>query len=102
MAVDEPDRYAYVEGFALKHIPIHHAWVVDLETGLILDPTWPEPGDEYVGIPFSFEYIHEAALSAGIYSVMFNPKFRQFTTDPLDKMLHPDFALKCKSTGIPV
>lgn len=34
------DRYIYCEGFALCVFPMLHAWIVDSETGQVLDPTW--------------------------------------------------------------
>jgi hypothetical protein len=45
----------YAEGFALSRqlgLWFHHAWVVN-SFGLVIDRTWNEPGDRYIGVTFT-------------------------------------------------
>jgi hypothetical protein len=56
--------YHYVEGWAVRHIPVQHAWVVDRE-GNAYDPTWASGSDltvgtTYFGVELSLD---EVALS---------------------------------------
>jgi hypothetical protein len=50
----DPAGCQYAEGFALSHrlgMWFHHAWVVS-PAGLVLERTWDEPGDRYIGVTF--------------------------------------------------
>jgi hypothetical protein len=44
--------YDYYEGFASRIIPTNHAWLVDRNTGLVIDPTWEDLEEEadYFGL----------------------------------------------------
>jgi hypothetical protein len=45
--------YDYYEGYACRIIPTDHAWLVDRDTGLVIDPTWEnlEEGEaDYFGL----------------------------------------------------
>ena len=48
-------RYVYCEGYATHFIPVHHAWCLDRQTGLVADPTW-ESGHDYIGVPIKNTY----------------------------------------------
>lgn len=51
----------YCEGWAMGVIPIHHAWLCDID-GRIYDPTWwgdRVSEDSYIGVPFSLEFVME-------------------------------------------
>jgi hypothetical protein len=52
---DSTGRLSYCEGFGLRHVPAHHAWVV-LDGEVVLDVTWNK-----VGSP-----LHSAALTTKI------------------------------------
>jgi len=43
LAMDYPDRFWYVEGYAVGPIPILHAWV-STRDGQLVDPTWEPVG----------------------------------------------------------
>ncbi|MEU7095941.1 hypothetical protein [Kitasatospora aureofaciens] len=46
-----PDGLAYVEGVTWTGLyPLEHAWCGSAD-GLVLDPTWPDPGAAYLGLP---------------------------------------------------
>jgi len=63
-------RYTYVEGYAARLIPVHHAWVIDRD-GNVIDPTWNGQGTAYFGIPFRTPYIvRHGSGPAGGYSVL--------------------------------
>ncbi len=61
LALRRPDL-TYVEGYAIaKQMAswenyLGHSWVVDQERRVI-DPTWPEGGVEYFGVPFETSYV---------------------------------------------
>lgn len=64
-----PDRLVYCEGIAFSgFLPVNHAWVLDLETGLAWDPTWSEarlgPRMQsacYLGIPLRLDVVLDRA-----------------------------------------
>jgi hypothetical protein len=54
---DKHPELTYVEGYTLHEatdFPVFHAWVVDKE-GNVIDATWPTPGIEYFGVPFTLD-----------------------------------------------
>jgi hypothetical protein len=83
IAATDPDRYAYVEGYATSGLlVVEHAWVLDRVTGQYLDPTWAALQERdstistnqsyaYAGIGFvaevAYEWIQEreGAIFAG-------------------------------------
>lgn len=86
----ENPEYTYMEGFVGYIVPIHHAWLLTPE-GEHVDITIRESGLPLLGIPFSRLYAMKAAYESGIYSVLFNPKFRRVCTDPLETILAKPF-----------
>jgi len=58
LAMDYPDRFWYVEGYAVGPIPILHAWV-STRDGQLVDPTWEPVGTAYLGIAFDLAYLRE-------------------------------------------
>jgi len=59
--------FAYVEGEALKaDLPIsfHHAWNLDVDAKLV-DATWRNGGDAYLGVRFEKKVAVKAIRSAG-------------------------------------
>lgn len=66
LALDQPERFIYVEGYAFHEspVPIHHAWCVD-KNGNVADPTWAYTERAiYCGVAF----VHEA-LNEKIYNL---------------------------------
>jgi hypothetical protein len=61
--LDNPCRYAYVEGFSTSCIPVEHAWVYDRWQDAFFDPTWYDHGDipveEYVGLMFRTPFLRQ-------------------------------------------
>lgn len=65
----QPDRLVYCEGVAYPGlIPVDHAWVFDLDTGAIWDPTWSVAvqgerlkNAQYVGIPIKLNIVADRA-----------------------------------------
>jgi len=50
-ATESADGLAYVEGVAWQGLyPEEHAWCADT-SGMVLDPTWPDLGTAYLGLP---------------------------------------------------
>lgn len=63
LALQHPERFTYVEGYAFngRPIPIHHAWCVD-KGGNVVDPTWNVAATSAcAGIPFK----HDVLLKTG-------------------------------------
>lgn len=58
LAVRNPGRFFYVEGYANAVIPVEHAWCVDRK-GRVIDPTpyW-EDGKDYFGVKFNLSTLH--------------------------------------------
>lgn len=58
LALANPGRYFYVEGYATSAIPVPHAWCVDRQ-GRVIDrtPYWEESTD-YFGIKFTIKTLH--------------------------------------------
>jgi len=92
--LDNPRRYAYVEGYASSVIPVPHAWVWDRHADAFFDPTWhgpnaarnPDPS-EYIGLVFrspSFRRYVYRHTRAGLimaeahhaYQLMIDPRRR--------------------------
>ncbi len=93
-ALQNPDR-TYVEGYITVHgIPIEHAWTVD-KTGQIYDPTInpDENISGYFGVPFSTEYLLQAALKNKVYGLLGHAS---------NKTLKPLLEGKEKDFGAPV
>lgn len=59
----------YVEGYAVGIIPVNHAWCVDAE-GRVVDPTWPEVGTEYYGVPFDKEWLFREVEKMKYYGLI--------------------------------
>lgn len=71
-AAVEPERFAYCEGWASpgSGIPVRHAWVVDLEDGIALEPTWREGlgrGGQpmYIGLVIQLDHMLDALDRSG-------------------------------------
>jgi hypothetical protein len=64
MALRNPTRYVYCEGYASGIIPVNHAWLWDKANKRIIDPTWQD-GQVYFGIPFNVSYCTPAMLATG-------------------------------------
>lgn len=58
LADRHPERFSYVEGYAIAIIPVQHAWCMDRQ-GHVIDPTphWGK-GKDYFGIEFSLPTLH--------------------------------------------
>ncbi|MEA5536791.1 hypothetical protein [Crocosphaera sp. XPORK-15E] len=58
IAFEHPDL-TYCEGFTLSNnmpFPLAHAWLLD-HSGMVIEPTWEEPAQAYIGIPFSIAFV---------------------------------------------
>lgn len=59
LAKRRPKTLRYVEGYATRFMAVHHAWCVTAE-GVVVDPTWHDPGDAYFGQVFSVAQVRAA------------------------------------------
>lgn len=59
----------YCEGYAFHLIPTLHAWLATPD-GEVIDPTWPEPGTEYFGVPFKWGFAFQTVLNKETYGVI--------------------------------
>lgn len=70
---DDNDRYTYIEGYGMHadgFIPTMHAWLLDNQDGLVIDPTWPwSPDHAYFGVAMPFRTVAAAALRNGMTGV---------------------------------
>jgi hypothetical protein len=65
----------YVEGFVSVIMPVHHAWVMRPDGGII-DPTLrikgrvgPPPHD-YFGVPFAAEFLSRFLVETGVFGLL--------------------------------
>lgn len=63
-------RFRYTEGYAFSgFFPVHHAWVTDIETGEIVDPTWVNLEYDgpfiYLGLIFSRGFVARVVDETG-------------------------------------
>jgi hypothetical protein len=76
LALSYPDRFVYVEGYAVRPDPTivvgDHAWVLDRQDGhSVIDPTWRgTKGSAYLGIPFRTEYLSAQLGKHKIYGLL--------------------------------
>ena len=61
---------AYCEGYANGIIPIMHAWLLAPDGTTVIDPTWPEPGTEYFGVAFRWDFAFETVMGKETYGVI--------------------------------
>lgn len=66
----DPDRFIYCEGYANGYIPVQHAWVYDRYQSMGYDITWADVGDDYIGIPFSNEYVNERLIAQKEWGIL--------------------------------
>jgi hypothetical protein len=67
----------YCEGFVNVIIPIHHAWCIRQDGGIV-DPTLSLKGidgdereiGDYFGVPFPFEFVSAFVLKTGTYGLL--------------------------------
>ena len=103
LALRRPDL-TYVEGWAGRLIPIHHAWCVD-EVGAVVDPTWrplpplPDP-EEYFGVPFLARWVQRVVRQSRLSGVLYNYRsnFSCLTEEP-ETFLDPRWAPTLEQTG---
>ncbi|MFC0385144.1 hypothetical protein [Muricoccus vinaceus] len=67
VAMRAPERYAYCEGMAeADGIPFEHAWLLDLQDGRIVDPTWlDDTAGAYIGVAVARSYLATAFRRSG-------------------------------------
>lgn len=78
LAMDNPSKYTYVEGFATPSnipIPMAHAWCIDNTTKKVVDPTWSDKkgmpgGTAYLGIAFTDSYLRSTILKTKIWGII--------------------------------
>jgi hypothetical protein len=92
-AIDYPDQFTYVEGYAIPdseiNFPMAHAWVVD-KNNCLLDSTWKNSGTAYYGIPFSNQLLSECLLITERYGIF---DFLWSSKDLRKKLESTDFTI---------
>lgn len=64
-------EYHYIEGYALRMIPVLHGWL-EAPDGSAVDPTWNPPGTEYFGVRLPLTYANYVIFKRGAYGVLDN------------------------------
>lgn len=63
--------FVYCEGYAANIFPVLHAWLLDIRTGLVHDPTWRDQTEcVYYGIPFLSKYLLDIVSRAEVWSLI--------------------------------
>ena len=87
LSIDHPDRFVYVEGFAVisESIPltVAHAWVYDLQEKLSLEVTWDSVGIEYLGIPFADGFHRGMLIAREVWGILDAREMLLEEADPL-------------------
>jgi len=79
LAIAQPTRFTYVEGYACNRTPcpIHHAWCVD-ERGFVVDPTWVVTENaSYFGIAFEAEILRCTTVDFEGWGLLRTPMFSE-------------------------
>jgi hypothetical protein len=87
LALHEPRKYTYVEGYAhMGVMPVSHAWVVDSE-GNVLDPTWQDLAErsDYFGVPFKIQFLNRMALKTEYAGIFENIECMRYMRDLIDR-----------------
>jgi len=69
---DDPDRYAYVEGFAVPAevpLPMAHAWLWDRVEKRAVETTWDKVGAEYLGVAFRTDWFRAWTKTREVWGV---------------------------------
>lgn len=89
LALAEPEKYAYVEGYAHSVLAVSHAWCVTRD-GQVVDPTWDDAKQcAYVGIPMATEFLSMQVLKSKVWGVFGEMPRRATLATPLEEMVHP-------------
>jgi hypothetical protein len=97
LAMDEPDRYIYCEGYAMSIFPVLHAWCLTTE-GQVVDPTWQRKhsgrsmmGVAYFGIAIKLRYLRRHLAEKGYWGQLGTPDWSrpEIVVDPADQWNHP-------------
>lgn len=90
LMVGRPDLI-YVEGYAAGVIPVYHAWCVD-QKGCVVDPTWGDDGQVYLGVPFTKEFVVSQTMKSKKYGLIdaWDQKWPLFSMER-SKWIHPSY-----------
>ena len=89
LVMKEPEKYAYVEGYAMGIMPVHHAWCVTRD-GSVIDPTWTDSKESaYFGIPMNMRFVAETVLNNGVWGVFGEMPSTSLLRRSTDDMVHP-------------
>ncbi len=74
VVTNNPDRFVYCEGLFVDldiGVPIPHAFILDLDTKKIIDPTIAadRTNVEYFGVPFKLSFVSEHSDYSGYYGI---------------------------------
>ena len=90
----EGEGWTYVEGYAGRAIPVHHAWAVDA-AGNVVDNTFrpskflPD-ADDYFGVAFTLDYVRRFTLRSGTWGLLFNMDGDwSYMIDDSARVVHP-------------
>jgi len=90
----ESEGWTYVEGYAGRAIPVHHAWAVDAK-GHVVDNTFRPskflpPATDYFGVAFTLDFVRRFTLVSETWGILFNMDgdWSYMTDDPAT-VVHP-------------
>lgn len=99
LAMEHPEKFTYVEGYALHLIGVIHAWCLDRE-GRVVDPTWHKLHDfeqgAYLGIPIRTQYLFNMMQREKAHYGLLDDYMNgwEWIATPTNQWKHPEWELE--------
>jgi hypothetical protein len=77
----------YCEGYALREIPVMHAWCID-SAGKVIDITW-DSGDAYYGVAIKTDFLLDTVQQQKTYGLLDQPNRWPLMAAPTESWRHP-------------
>lgn len=101
LALSNPSKYTYVEGYGHNFITTQHAWCITRD-GTVIDPTWKSPeACAYLGIPINYSFLVESLQRKRVFGIFDDVVKREMFTTAIDAMVHADWQTVIQKRPLP-